>query len=177
MKSRKSKSSLTKRGSSKRKHKAKIGRRTHLPADPNDRREKALELMKKGVSQEEAARTVGISAKTLARYRKKYTTSKLRHRKWNILDRRPANMLIASRGIVFAITVPYRSKTLVGKYWSAVNKFLDSNNVKYLRQFRDVVIRDIQRKRYVLETDPNALRRSDSVGELSFHTLYKNTAN
>ena len=177
MKSRNSKRSLTKRGTSKRKRNAKIGTRPRIPADPNDRREKALELMKKGVSQEEAARTLGISAKTLARYRKLHTTSKLKHRKWNILDFRPANMLIASGGIVFAITVPYRSKTLVGKYWSAVNKFLDTNNVKYLRPFRDVVVRDIHGKRYVLETDPNTLRRSDSVGELSFHTLYKNTAN
>src|SRR6185312_8596252 len=158
MKSRNSKRSLTKRGASKRKRKAKIGTRTHLPADPNDRREKALELMKEGVSQEEAARTVGISAKTLARYRKKYTTSKLRHRKWNILDRRPANMLIASRGIVFAIAVPYRSKTLVGKYWSAVNKFLVTNNISHLRPFRDVGVRDTSGKRHVFETDPNALR-------------------
>jgi len=145
--------------------------------EANPALERALTRMKNGETQRSAAASESVTVEQLRRYVKENTRAKLRGRKWIILDRRPINMLIASRGILIAIAVPYRSKSLVGKYWNAVNKFLVTNNISHLRPFRDVGVRDANGKRHVFETDPNILRRLDSVGELSFHTLYKNTAN
>jgi len=151
-------------------------KRRRLPADPNDPREKALELMKLGVSETEAAQTYRIGRKRLARYRTQNTSSNWKGRKWRIVDRRPVNMLIASRGKITVITVPFRSKGKVGRYWNAVNQFLEDNDPSHLKPFTNSGIRDTSHKLHPWEADPNTLRKLDSIGELKFVDIYSNVA-
>lgn len=152
-------------------------RKILLPADASNPAEKALTLMKGGVSQADAAKAVGISSQRLARYRAKNTRSVKKDGKWFIRDRRPAEMHIASKAKQFPIAVPYRSKSTIGLYWNAVNRFLTSNSVKELRSFDGRIVRDILGKRFILETDPNTLRMMDAIGELNFLEIYAQTAN
>ena len=51
--------------------------------------EDALKLIKKGVSQKEAAKQAGVSAETLRRFQKLNTTSQRVGRRWVIVDKRP----------------------------------------------------------------------------------------
>lgn len=155
-------------------HKGAPGKK--VPANPNDAREMALALMKKGVSQSAAAKSAGISTQRLARYRRATTSSRIKGRKWVIKDRRPAEMYFASGGKILPIAVPYRGKSAVGRYWNAVNEFLVSNDPKSLGPYAGHAIRDINGKKYVFETDPNALRMLDAIGEINFVQIYANKA-
>lgn len=143
------------------------------PPNLNDPREKALALMKKGVSQAAAARVAGISTQRLARYRRATTSSKIKGRKWVIKDRRPSEMFIASDGKIFTIAVPFRGKSAIGRYWNAVNEFLIENDRKLLSPFAGRIIRDVNGKKLVLETEPNNLRMMDAIGELNFINIYR----
>jgi len=147
------------------------------PPSPNDPRERALVLMKGGVSQTAAAKSVGISTQRLAHYRRATTTSKIKGKKWAIRDHRPAEMYIASNGKVFPIAVPNRGKSGVGHYWNAINEFLTSNDTTHLNPLSGKVIRDIRGKKYLLEVGPNTLRMLDAIGELNFVRIYANVAN
>ena len=172
MKSRKSEKHSHKRTPSARKGKARTKPKTvirkgaaskNVPPNPNDPREKALALMKIGVSQTAAAKSVGIGTQRLARYRRATTSSKIKGRKWVIKDRRPAEMYIASGGKIFAVAVSYRTKSAVGRYWNGVNEFLTENDPKFLAPYAGQYIRDISGKKYILETGPNTLRMLDAM--------------
>lgn len=151
-----------------------VGKR--VPPNPNDPREKALALMKKGVSQSAAAKSQGITRHRLARYRRATTSSKIKDRKWFIKDHRPAEMYIASGGKSCPAAVPYHTKSTVGRFWNGVNDFLTKNDRKYLDPFVGRIIRDINGKKHLLETDPNTLRMMDAIGELNFVEIYSNVA-
>ena len=60
--------------------------------------EDALKLMKKGVSQKEAAKQAGVSAETLRRFQKANTTSQRVGRRWLISDTRPVSVVMATSG-------------------------------------------------------------------------------
>jgi hypothetical protein len=147
-----------------------------VPPNPRDLREQALGLMKKGASQAAAAKSVGITAQRLARYRRASTNSKRKGLKWIIKDNRPAEMYLAENGRVSQIAVPHRTKSAVGHYWNDVNEFLVDNNPAHLQRYVGHSIRDIKGKKHVYETDPNTLRMLDAMGELNFITVYVNTA-
>jgi hypothetical protein len=185
MKSRKSRKSSSKHSIKKRKAKSSKtltkgsanGRRLkRTPADPNNPLEKALTLIKQGVSQAGAAKIQGVTEQRLARYRKATTTSKRKDRKWVIIDRRPAEMYIAENGKLSIIAVPNHAKSTIGRYWNGVNKFLTDNDPAHLQPYVGHSVRDSNRKKHFFETGPNTLRMLDSMGELSFVTVYANTA-
>ncbi len=144
--------------------------------DPNDPREKALQLMKAGAAQKTAAKQAGISVEKLRRHLKENTTAKLKGKKWVIVDRRPTLMLIASHGKIYFIPVTYRSRSSVGHYWNAVNKFLATNDAAYLAPYVGKRIRDAEGNYHPWETGPNTLRKLDSIGELDFTEIYHNVA-
>ncbi|MGC9953684.1 MAG: hypothetical protein ABSD21_05360 [Rhizomicrobium sp.] len=144
--------------------------------DPNDPREKALQLMKAGATQKTAAKRTGVSVEKVRRYLKENTTAKLEGKKWVIMDRRPTLMLIASRGKIYFIPVTYRSRSRVGHYWNNVNKFLATNDASYLARYAGKGIRDAEGNYHPWETGPNTLRKLDSIGELDFTEIYHDVA-
>ncbi len=149
--------------------------KTSIP-DQGDPLEKALKLMKDGATQKAAAKKYNVSVEKLRRYVKENTTAKLRGKKWVIIDRRPEEIRIISRGRVYGIPAPHRFKRSVGQFWKAINKFLDTNNQSYLKPLQGKGIRDAEGKFHPWETDPNILRKLDSIGELHFVDIYTQTA-
>jgi hypothetical protein len=69
-----------------------------------------------------------------------------------------------------------RQASLLGLYWTAVERYRDTGDASALRKFRGKYILDASGKRYRLLTDLRALDRLGSAGVLSFETLYAKAA-
>ena len=137
--------------------------------------EDALKLMKKGVSQREAARQAGVSAETLRRFQKANTASHRKGRRWLISDTRPVSVVMATRGKMRGVTVPHDASSDISRHWIAINLFLESNDPSHLEPFVDKGLRDASGAFHPFETRPNVLRKLDSVGELLFVDIYRQT--
>jgi hypothetical protein len=145
------------------------------PFRRSDRLEDALKLVKKGVSQRYAAQQVGVSPETLRRFQKANTTSHREGRRWIILDARPVSVVMATRGKMRPVTVPHDASTDISHHWIAINHFLETNDPSHLAPFVGKGLRDASGAFHPFETRPNVLRKLDSVGELSFVDIYRQT--
>jgi hypothetical protein len=137
--------------------------------------ENALKLMKQGASLREAAKHVGVSPETLRRFQKLNTTSVKVGRRWIISDTRPVTVVMATRGKMRAVTVPHDASSDIGRHWAAINLFLETNDPSHLAPFVGKGLRDSKGVFHPFETRPNVLRKLDSVGELSFVDIYRQT--
>ena len=137
--------------------------------------EDALKLMKKGVSQKEAAKQAGVSAETLRRFQKANTTSRREGRRWRIVDIRPVSVVMATRGKMRNVTVSHDASSDISRHWIAINHFLETNSPTHLAAFVGKGLRDATGAFHPFETRPNVLRKLDSVGELSFVDIYRQT--
>jgi hypothetical protein len=137
--------------------------------------EDALKLMKQGVSQREAAKQVGVSPETLRRFQRLNTTSHKEGRRWIILDTRPVTMVMATRGKMRDVTVPHDVSSDISRHWIAINLFLETNDPSPLAAFVGKGVRDGDGSFHPFETRPNVLRKLDSIGELSFVDIYRQT--
>jgi hypothetical protein len=138
--------------------------------------EDALKLMKKGVSQKEAAKQAGVSAETLRRFQKANTTSHREGRRWIIMDTRPVAVVMATQGKMRNVIVSHDAASDISRHWIAINHFLETNNPSHLAAFVGKGLRDSKGVFHPFETRPNVLRKLDSVGELSFVDIYRQTA-
>ena len=66
--------------------------------------------------------------------------------------------------------------TLIGRFWTAVERYRDTGDASALREFRGKYIIDASGKRVRLLTNLHELDRLGSAGVLSFETLYARTA-
>jgi hypothetical protein len=137
--------------------------------------EDALKLMKKGVSQKEAAKQSGASAETLRRFQKANTTSEREGRRCAILDTRPVSVVMATRGKMRPVTVSHDASSNISRHWIAINLFRETNDASHLAAFVGKGLRDSSDAFHPFETRPNILRKLDSVGELSFVDIYRQT--
>jgi hypothetical protein len=137
--------------------------------------EDALKLMKKGVSQKEAANRAGVSAETLRRFQKANTTSRKEGRRWAISDSRPVSLWMATRGKMRGVTVPHDASSDISRHWIAINHFLETNDPSHLAPFVGKGLRDTSGAFHPFEARPNVLRKLDSIGELSFVDIYLQT--
>jgi hypothetical protein len=137
--------------------------------------ETALKLIKQGVSQREAAKQVGVSPETLRRFQRLNTTSVNVGRRWIISDRRPVTVVMATRGKMRDVTVTHDASTDISRHWIAINVFLETNDASHLAAFVGKGLRDGAGAFHPFETRPNVLRKLDSVGELSFVDIYRQT--
>jgi hypothetical protein len=138
--------------------------------------EDAVKLMKKGVSQKEAAKQAGVSAETLRRFQKANTTSYRKGRRWLISDTRPVSVVMATRAKMRPVTVSHDAASDISRHWIAINEFIDTNDPSYLAAFVGKGLRDSGGAFHPFETRPNVLRKLDSAGELSFIDIYRQTA-
>jgi hypothetical protein len=145
------------------------------PFKRSDPLEDALKLMKDGVSQREAARQVGVSPETLRRFQKLNTASHREGRRWIILDSRPVSVVMATRGKMRDVTVPHDVTSDISRHWIAINLFHETNDTSHLAAFVGRGLRDSDGAFHTFETRPNVLRKLDSVGELSFVDIYRQT--
>ena len=65
-----------------------------------------------------------------------------------------------------------RQASLVGSYWAAVQRYLQTGDDTALLKFRKTRIVDASGKRHRLLTDLAELKRLASAGVLSFESLY-----
>ena len=94
------------------------------PTDRTDRLERALKLMKEGISQKRAARALHISTERLRAFMRANTEASRKGRKWVIRDSRHEIYWIATGGRRKAVTLTWDEGSKVGLYWNAVNRFL-----------------------------------------------------
>ena len=146
-----------------------------LPFDRSNTLENALKLMKLGVSQRDAAKQVGVSPETLRRFQQLNTTSRKEGRRWIIVDTRPVTVVMATRGKMRDVTVPHDVSSDISRHWIAINLFLETNDPSQLADFVGKGVRDSDGAFHPFETRPNVLRKLDSVGELSFVDIYRQT--
>ena len=69
-----------------------------------------------------------------------------------------------------------RQASLIGRYWTAVDRYRDTGDASALREFRGKYIVDVTGKQFRLLTDPRVLDRLGSAGVLSFESLYAKAA-
>lgn len=69
-----------------------------------------------------------------------------------------------------------RQATILGKYWAAVAKYLQTGDASGLKKVRRKHITDASRKRVPLIIDQTELDRLGSAGVLSFESLYAEVA-
>ena len=148
---------------------------TPFPFDKANALEIALKLLKQGATQKQAAKSVGVSAETLRRFQKQNTASRREGRRWIISDTRPVTILMATRGKLSDVTLPHDAASDIGRHWVAINKFLETNDASQLEAYVGLGLRDIQGRFHPFETRPNVLRKLDSIGELSFVDIYRQT--
>jgi hypothetical protein len=93
---------------------------TPQPFKRSEPLEGALKLMKKGVSQKEAAKQAGVSAETLRRFQKANTASLREGHRWLIVDTRPVSVVMATRGKMRTVTVSHDASSDISRHWIAV---------------------------------------------------------
>ena len=73
------------------------------------------------------------------------------------------------------VTVPHDATSDISRHWIAINLFVETNNPSHLAAFVGKGLRDSAGAFHPFETRPNVLRKLDSVGELSFVDIYRQT--
>jgi hypothetical protein len=131
-----------------------------------------------GVSLPKASREFGLDPRTVQRLARP-ALRKLRNGHWaaNSFDRLLRVLVIPTREGLQEVGVrDSRQASLLGKYWTAVERYRDTGDASALREFRRKYIIDTHGKRHRLLTDLRALDRLGSAGVLSFESLYGRAA-
>ena len=131
--------------------------------------------MKQGVSQREAAKQVGVSPETLRRFQKLNTTSQREGRRWIIPDTVRSRSSWRRAAKCATSPSPTTLRSDISRHWIAINLFLETNDPSHLAAFVGKGLRDSEGAFHPFETRPNVLRKLDSVGELSFVDIYRQT--
>ena len=83
---------------------------------------------------------------------------------------------MATSGKMRTVTVPHDASSDISRHWVAINHFLETNDPAHLAAFVGKGLRDNSGAFHPFETRPNVLRKLDSIGELSFIDIYRQTA-
>jgi hypothetical protein len=70
----------------------------------------------------------------------------------------------------------YKEARLVGEHHNAVDQFVRTNDIDFIKAFKGRSVRAVSGRRYVLETDPNALHRIVAMDTPPFHEIYEITS-
>ncbi|MGH8945021.1 MAG: hypothetical protein ACRDVL_02595 [Acidimicrobiia bacterium] len=140
-----------------------------LPETALETRRRSLEavaqMRREGLSLSQAARQAGVSAEAVRFWAGGAITSSGRARPG---DRLLRQMLIVSGGETLWIDVRgSRQASLVGAYWNAVARFLQTGDDRPLRRFAGKSVAG-----YELETDPDTLEGLALSGGLEFEDIY-----
>jgi len=134
--------------------------------------------MRAGTSRRQAARKFDLDPQRLPKAAGS-AMRKLRNGRWVARphDRLLRVLVIVTRKGRREIGVrDSRQASLLGRHWTAVERYRDTGDASALREFRGKHIIDASGKRVRLLTDRRALDRLGSAGVLSFETLYAKAA-
>jgi hypothetical protein len=143
------------------------------PGISDKRLERGLRVLAQTKDIKAAARSIRVSVKRFERSAKRKTAIGKRKGFWTVVRRLPRKMPIFSGGRQLAITVRSNSATLIGRYNSAVAKFLRTNDPKFLVEFKGCGVKDVRGKFHEFTTDPNVLYRLSSAGNEPFEDIYR----
>jgi hypothetical protein len=104
---------------------------------------------------------------------------KLRNGRWVARphDRLLRVLVIATRKGLREVGVrDSRQASLLGKYWTAVERYRDTGDASALKEFHGKYIIDTDGKRHRFLTDLRVLDHLGAAGVLSFETLYARVA-
>ena len=133
-----------------------------------------LRILCKEKSLTKAAKEAHLSPERFRRYAVEHGIIEKRGRRWTIKHDLPRQVPIYSHGHVQVITVgKFEAASLVGKYMSAVGRFLGTNDPQHLKPFVGKHVTDIDGKRHPFETRPNVLYRLSQPGGSSFEQVYR----
>lgn len=137
--------------------------------------EMGLKELRLGKSLTKSAKSIGVSRERLSHYLAQNAVIEKHNGRWRVKqDDRIREVMIYSQDKAKYIQVKgYEIASIVGRYIDAVGQFLKSNNPKHLDPFKDVIVRDIKGKAYLLETRPNVLYRLDHSGGETFEQVYR----
>jgi hypothetical protein len=146
-----------------------------LRADP--RAEAAVLEMNRGRSLTAAARDSQLSRKQLQNYVTLRRLAKRKGQRWVSKDTRLRQVPVMTRGRFRVLTVRgYEPARLVGEHHHAAGEFVRTNDIKLIKPFRGRTVQAVNGRRYILETDPNALHRIAAMDSPPFHEIYQITS-
>jgi hypothetical protein len=131
------------------------------------------EMRAQGLSLPQATRPLGVSPKTVIRLAGSAFTKRRGRYQVKPTDRLLRVLVIPSRkGLREIPTRDSREASLIGEYWSAVEKFLTRGDSSALRKLRRKYVTDAHGKRVRFLMDLEELKRQASAGVLHFESLY-----
>jgi len=134
--------------------------------------------MRDGASRRKASQKFGRDPRIVQQLARP-ALRKLRNGRWaaRSYDRLLRVLVIPTRKGLSEIGVAdFRQASLLGRYWTAVERYRDTGDASALKEFRGKHIIDTDGKRHRLLTDLRALDRLGSAGVLSFESLYARAA-
>lgn len=148
--------------------------RTQVPQ--YDRRlELGLKALRNGQSLTEAAHSIRVSRERLSHYLSQSGVVEKHQGRWRVRqDDRVRELSIFSQGKQKLIRVRgFETAAEIGRYMAAVGRFLETNDLGYLKPFQGISVTEVTGKSHLLETRPNVLYRLDQAGGASFEQVYR----
>ncbi len=134
----------------------------------------SLQALRSGKSLSKAAKEIRVSPERLRNQAKEKGIIRKKGQRWIVRKDISREMLIYSDEQALSIIVRnHKDASMVGKYMSAVKRFLRTNDPKHLDAFIGSSVRDLKKKTYVFETNPNALYRLAVTGSETFEQIYR----
>lgn len=136
------------------------------------------EMRSKGLTLRQAAKHFGVSPETVIRL----AGSVFRKNKNGRFEAKPSDRLLrvllipSTKGLREVAVRDSREASLIGEYWSAVEKYLARGDASALKKLPRKNVTDAKGKRVRLLTDLDELKRQASAGVLHFESLYGRNA-
>jgi hypothetical protein len=159
-----------KRRSSKR---TRSKRKSKLRGISDARLERALRIYSRTNDAKAAANSIRVSVERFRTAAARKIASGKRRRVLSAVRRLPRKMPFFSNGKLLIVTVRARSASLIGRYMSAVGLFLNSNDPKFIEEFKSRSVKDVKGTLHPFETNPNQLYRLSSAGGEPFEEVYR----
>ena len=118
------------------------------------RLERALRVLNETKDLKTAARSIRISAGRFVRAANRKGAIRRQGGNWIVARRLFRKTPVFSGGRQLAITVRSNSVSLIGRYMSAVGRFLQTNDPKFLADFKGRSVKDVRGKVFPFETNP-----------------------
>jgi hypothetical protein len=140
----------------------------------DERLQLALRVLRQESNFAAASRAAKVSPERLRKYAIERGLLEKAGRRWRARADLPRRMLLFTNGKSLAITVgDFETASLVGRFMSAVGKFLGEPNKARLTPFVGQSVRDINGREHPFETRPNVLYRLAAAGEHTFEQIYR----
>ena len=135
--------------------------------------EQAIKLMTKGATLKAAASEMKVPPERLRRYLKENTDAQWTGRRWEIVDSRPRQMPMYSKGRFTSPWLAPAEASRAGTFVHDVRRYLPNGDETILDRYRGEGVRDIYGQLHPFETDGDTLYELDNADELSFPEFYK----